>query len=217
MPGVLRTGGSAYAGRVLAEYLVTVLILEITPGPNLGYLAGLSATRGRAAGLAATAGVAAGLSLHAVAASFGVAALIERSALAYEALRWAGVAMLLWLAVEAWRDAGESSPASVAGSSDARRLMWRGFLTNVLNPKSALFFIAVVPRFVDPGRPAAEALALLGGIYVAVATAVHASVVLLAARLQPLLVAGGRERTVRRALALLLAAIAVWLAWGTAR
>jgi threonine/homoserine/homoserine lactone efflux protein len=203
---------------MLAEFLLAVLILEVTPGPNLGYLAALSATHGRAAGLAATAGVALGLSVHALAAAFGLGPLIERSALAYEVLRWAGVAFLLWLAVETWREAGEASPAVLAHRPQAHRgLFWRGFWTNVLNPKSVLFFVAVVPRFVDATRPLAAELAMLGAIYVGVATIVHASVVVLAARLMPYLTAGERHRQVRRGLAVALAAIALWVAWSTAR
>ena len=198
------------------EFLIAVLIIEITPGPNLGYLAALSATRGRAAGLAATAGVALGLSTHAVAATFGVGALVASSAWAYEMLRWGGVMFLVWLAYEGWRDEGETSPAD-ARLHDHAGLFWRGFWTNVLNPKSALFFVTVVPRFLDPTHPETLRLAHLGAMYVGVATGVHAGVVLLASQLQPILTRGSRQRILRRGLALTLLGIALWLAWGTAR
>jgi threonine/homoserine/homoserine lactone efflux protein len=201
---------------MLTQFLITVLLLEITPGPNLGYLTALSATRGRRAGLAATAGVACGLAVHALAAAYGVSAVIARSTVAYELLRWAGVGFLAWLAWETWQGERETSPAAVRGDP-ARGLFWRGFWTNVFSPKSALFFIAVVPRFLDAEQPGTRQLALLGAIYVAVATAVHAGVVVLAARAEPWLAAGGRQAWLRRGLAVVLLAIAVWLAWDTQR
>ncbi|BCJ90940.1 threonine transporter RhtB [Terrihabitans soli] len=200
----------------LAKFLLTVFVIEITPGPNMGYLAALSMTRGRAAGLAATAGVAAGLTVHAVAAAFGAGALISASPILYEALRWAGVLFLIWLAYEGWRDA-ETSPAQAAGGGDAHGLFWRGLVTNVLNPKSVLFFVAVVPRFIEEERGGIfQQLALLGILYVAVATVIHASVVVLAARAGGL-ISGERGRAIRKVLSLGLVAIAIWLAWDTRR
>src|SRR5215213_6504182 len=185
---------------MLFEFLVAVLVIEITPGPNLGYLAALSATRARVAGLAATAGVALGLSTHAVAAAFGVGVLIADHAWAYELLRWAGVAFLVWLAYEGWVGERETSPADAPSRDGRAGLFWRGYWNNVLNPKSALFFVAVVPRFLDPGHGSTSRLALLGAIYVGVATAVHTGVVLLAGALRPFLAGGNRQRLVRRGL-----------------
>lgn len=202
---------------MLLEFVATVLVIEITPGPNLGYLAALSATRGRAAGLAATAGVALGLSAHAVAAAFGVAALVADHAWAYQLLRWAGVAFLVWLAWEGWVGERETSPADAAVRNNRAGLFWRGCWTNVLNPKSALFFITVVPRFVEAGQQGTGRLALLGALYVGIATAVHAAVVVLAASLRPYLAEGERQRAVRKGLSALLLLLAAWLAWGTRR
>jgi threonine/homoserine/homoserine lactone efflux protein len=200
------------------EFLVAVLVLELTPGPNMAYLAALSLSRGRWAGLLATAGVAAGLAVHAVLAALGAGVLIERSPLAYEVLRWCGVLYLLWLAWESWRGEGETSAGQAVLGEVTRRLFWRGFLSNVFNPKSILFFVSVVPRFIEPGgwSPPVQ-LALLGSAYVAVATGVHTAIVLLAAQLEPWLSAGPGRDIVRRVLALALAAIAVWLAWTTRR
>lgn len=209
----------------LAEFLAVVLVLELTPGPNMGYLAALAATRGRAAGLLATAGVAAGLSVHALLAALGVGAAVARFPLLYEGLRWAGVAYLLFLAWEGWRGEAETSPAvasgrAAGGDGDRTALFRRGLVTNLLNPKSALFFVSVVPGFaaapgggaggVSPARVAA-----LGAIYVAVATAVHASVVLLAATARPWLAEGHRAAATRRVLSCVLVALAAWLAWTT--
>lgn len=202
---------------MLLEFLIAVLVIEVTPGPNLGYLAALSVTRGRGAGLAATAGVALGLSTHAVAAAFGVAAFVSDRAWAYELLRWAGVAFLVWLAREGWVGERDSSPADAALSAERAGLFWRGCWSNVLNPKSALFFVTFVPRFVGPEDQGAARLALLGAIYVAVATLVHGSVVLLAATLHPYLADGTRQVALRRGLSVALLLVAGWLAWGTRR
>ena len=114
---------------MLLEFLIAVLIIEVTPEPNLGYLAALSATRGRGAGLAATAGVALGLSTHAIAAAFGVGALIASHAWAYELLRWGGVAFFVWLAYEGWAGGkGELAGRCLAPGRPSRRPVLAGLL-----------------------------------------------------------------------------------------
>lgn len=204
----------------LWTFLLAVLILELTPGPNMAYLATLALARGRTAGLIATAGVAAGLSVHAVVAGFGAGALIQQYPLLYETLRWIGVGYLLYLAWEGWRPESENSPGRTDVMADAGSLFMRGFLSNVFNPKSILFFVSVFPRFVgtDPGDPSIPVQMLVFGVlYVGVATAVHAAIVTMAAQLRPWLVEGPRHRLVRRILAVVLALVAVWLAWSTRR
>ena len=109
-------------------------------------------------------------------------------------LRWGGVAFLVWLAYEGWTGERGTSPADAPRQGGRAGLFWRGYWNNVLNPKSALFFVAVVPRFLEPGHGSTSRLALLGAIYVGVATAVHTGVVLLAGALRPFLAGGGRQR-----------------------
>jgi len=197
------------------EFILTVLLLELTPGPNMAYLATLTLDRGRRAGLLATAGVAAGLSVHAIVAAFGLGVLISQFPLLYQALRWTGVAYLLYLAWETWQsNASERSELAASAS-----LFWRGFFSNVFNPKSILFFVSVVPGFIhldsnDAGLFAQAAR--LGAIYIAIATAIHASIVLLASRLRPVLVSG-HHQTVRRVLAVALVLVTAWLVWSTRR
>jgi threonine/homoserine/homoserine lactone efflux protein len=96
----------------LGAFALTALIIEITPGPNMGYLAVLSLSRGWQAGAAAVTGVAIGHAVYGVAAALGVAALIDASPLLYEILRWAGVAYMLWLAWETWSSDTGPAPAS---------------------------------------------------------------------------------------------------------
>ena len=201
----------------MLEFILTVLVLELTPGPNMAYLATLTLDRGRRAGLLATAGVAAGLSVHAVVAAFGLGVLISQFPAVYQALRWTGVAYLLYLAWETWQSNASERPELAASAS----LFWRGFFSNVFNPKSILFFVSVVPGFIqhdaqpDSGGLFAQA-ARLGAIYIAIATAIHASIVLLASRLRPVLVSG-HHQTVRRVLAVALVLVTAWLVWSTRR
>ena len=200
------------------EFILTVLLLELTPGPNMAYLAALTLDRGRRAGLLATAGVAAGLSIHAIVAAFGLGVLVSQSPLIYDMLRWTGVAYLLYLAWETWRSSAKQHPEMVASASAS--LFWRGFFSNVFNPKSMLFFISVVPGFIRYDSSGAGLLAQaarLGAIYIAIATTIHVSIVLLAGQSRPLLIAGSRQTSIRRILSLALVLVAAWLAWSTRR
>jgi len=207
------------------EFIVAVLLLELTPGPNMAYLATLTLDRGRAAGLLAVVGVAAGLSVHAIVAALGLGALIANAPSVYEVLRWLGVAYILFLAWEGWQpDRVNASvqpgvaPGPAGGASGA--LFWRGFFSNVFNPKSILFFVSVVPGFVryeSGGHSLPVQIALFGIVYVAIATTIHASIVLLASRLRPWLMTGSRQHTIRRILSLALLLVAAWLAWTTRR
>jgi threonine/homoserine/homoserine lactone efflux protein len=200
------------------EFILTVLLLELTPGPNMAYLATLALDRGRRAGLLATAGVAAGLSVHAVVAAFGLGVLISQAPLIYDLLRWIGVAYLLYLAWETWQSNEKARPDRTATPSSS--LFWRGFFSNVFNPKSILFFISVVPGFIQYDAGGSGLLfqaARLGAIYIAIATSIHGSIVLLASQLRPLLIEGSRQKSVRRILSLALVLVAAWLAWSTRR
>jgi threonine/homoserine/homoserine lactone efflux protein len=201
-----------------AAFALTSLVIEITPGPNMAYLAALSLSSGMRVGLAAVAGIALGLAVYGLAAAFGLAALIDSSPLLYEALRWAGVAYLLWLAWDGWRSETASSTAATVGAVSPAIAFRRGLVTNLLNPKAAIFYIAILPDFVRVDLDAVRAQTLaLSAIYVAVATAVHLVIVLLAGTLQHRIDTPDKRRIVRRALALLLVGIAAWFAVSTRR
>ena len=204
----------------LFTFLLAVLLLELTPGPNMAYLAALALSRGRSAGLIATAGVAFGLAVHATVAGLGAGVLIQQYPLLYDVLRWIGVGYLLYLAWEGWQTDRQVSPERAYLAVMAGPLFLRGFLSNVFNPKSILFFVSVLPTFVGtgPGAPSLPTqMAVFGSLYVGIATAVHGSIVILAAQLRPWLMDGPRQQTVRRILAVLLALVAIWLAWATRR
>jgi threonine/homoserine/homoserine lactone efflux protein len=203
----------------LLAFALTCAIIEITPGPNMAYLAALSLSRGWRTGLAAVAGVALGLSAYGIAAALGVAAIIESSTLLYQALRWGGVVYLLWLAWDAWSSVDDITTNETSGQDHERASAFRrGLITNLLNPKAAVFYVAVLPEFLDPGagRIATQTLTL-SAIYVAIAALIHAGIVLSASRLRTIIVKPAQVRLIRRALALALVVIAAWLAWSTAR
>lgn len=204
----------------LFTFLLAVLLLELTPGPNMAYLATLALSHGRTAGLIATIGVASGLGLHAMVAGLGAGLLIQQYPLLYEVVRWIGVGYLLYLAWEAWRTETETSPERTDLATMAGPLFLRGFLSNVFNPKSILFFVSVLPTFVGTGSGVPSLpiqMAVFGMLYVGIATAVHGTIVVLAVQLRPWLVGGPRQQTARRILSVLLALLAIWLAWTTRR
>lgn len=195
-------------------FLLTAFLIELTPGPNMTYLALVSASDGRRAGFATVAGITFGLAVIGLVAALGVTELIQRSAVLYELLRWAGIAFLLYLAWEGWRSGTDVVQGPTSGSG---RYFTRGLVSNLLNPKAGLFYVSVLPTFINPAiEPASQAVTLTI-LYVAVATTVHVLIVMLAGALEPYLNDARRELVARRTLSLLLGVVAIWFAWSTAR
>lgn len=194
----------------LAAFLGTALLIELTPGPNMAYLALVSAVEGRRAGIATTLGIALGLAIIGLAAALGLAALFSASPVAFAILRWGGALYLLWLAFEAWTGAGEVSPSRGNHHQNAAQHFRRGLTVNLLNPKAALFFIAILPGFTDPARPLVLQAVILTLLYVALATAIHLSIVGMAGTAQRWLSDPARQQVARRAFALMLAGVAIW-------
>lgn len=192
----------------------TALLIELTPGPNMACLAIVAATDGRRAGHAAVAGVARGLALVWLAAAPGLAAAINASPLLHQALRWAGVACLLWLAWQGWRGADKVVDPAACGSTPGR-FFTCGLVANLRNPKAAVFHVTMLPGFVAPLVPVMPQTLALSATFVAVAGTVHAGIVTLAGTAREILGHPGRIRLAQRALALALAAVAVWFALRT--
>ncbi len=191
-------------------FALAVFLIELTPGPNMAWLAALSMGEGRRAGFAATAGVALGLFINALAAALGLAFIVAASPWMWQFLRWGGGLFLLWLAWESWRDAGENSPALIAASGRSRRHFKSGLVVNLLNPKAMLFFVVVIPQFNHgqiPGFGLAISLALIS---ILIASIVHLSIVLAGSRIGNWISDPSRTRTVRRAMALLIVGVAIW-------
>lgn len=201
----------------LLAFAGTCLVIELTPGPNMAYLAVLSADKGRRAGFAAVAGVALGLLIVGIAAAVGLAAVIDSSHVLYETLRWGGTLYLLYLAWEAWQTSEGTAEGSKLEPDSSVRFFLRGLATNLLNPKAAIFYVAVLPTFFESERSVAQQAITLSVIYVSVATLIHISIVLLADAAKPLLESSQQSEKVRRMLALLLVGIAIWMLFATRR
>jgi threonine/homoserine/homoserine lactone efflux protein len=201
---------------VILPFLLAVALIELTPGPNMGWLALVSLGRGRLAGFAAVAGVTVGLAAWMLAAAFGLTQALMIWPPLFQIIRWAGVAFLLWLAWEAWR--GDSDPAAPDGKdlSTLRGLFLRGMTGNLLNPKAALFYVALLPTFMRPdhGSPLTQALTL-GGLHLAVAVAIHSLIVLGAASAGGLVLKRMQGPAARALMAGGIALVAVWMAWET--
>ena len=194
-----------------AEFLIAAMVMEITPGPNMTWLALLSAREGRIAGFHAVAGIATGLTVLAIFAAIGAAALITTWPLLYTALRWGGVLFLLFLAWEAW--IGEKDDANAV---EPGRQFRRGLIVNLLNPKAAAVFIVMIPGFAGSDAPAGALIAMTL-TYLAIATLAHVLIVAFAGSFERALADPRRERIVRRIFALALAGVAIWFTFGTAR
>ena len=193
-------------------FLLAMAIVELTPGPNMGWLTALSAQRGRRAGFMAVAGITLGLSVQLVAAATGFSAFVAGNELVYQVLRWGGVAFMLFLAWEAFSETGESSP----GKADRMESFRRGFVANLLNPKALVFYIAVVAQFSGDGPwPIWGQILLLGSLHISVSLVVHSGLVLLGAGFGTRIEAWRRSLAVRLAFAGALAGIAVWIAVST--
>ncbi|MFN7164425.1 MAG: LysE family translocator [Hyphomonas sp.] len=191
-------------------FLFAVAVIELTPGPNMGWLAALTIREGRKPAFGAVAGITTGLCLQLTAAVTGLTALIVSVPSVHIALHWAGVAFMLYLAWEAWSDTRSVALAAVGQERGFRR----GLIANVLNPKAFAFYVLLISQFVRPesGTPVWLQSLLLGLIHVSVATLVHAGIVLLAAQLGARLETWRTSIAARLTFAGLLIAIAIWLA-----
>ena len=206
----------------LALFAVTVLVLNATPGVDLALTLVSTLKGGVRAGLAAAAGIASGCVIHTLAAAFGLAAVLAASSAAFSVVKWAGAAYLLWLAVgmlrQGLRSGSATPPDAVSASAPVPKsptLLFRhGFLTNVLNPKVALFFLALLPQFIDADASNKTlAFLFLGGWFVVQGFAFLAIFVLLMAPLRrwqaPAAVARGLQLVGGSLFALLAARLAL--------
>lgn len=166
-------------------FVVAVLLLNATPGPDTAYIVGRSVGQGRGAGLMSALGISAGCCVHSLACAFGLTALLAASAAAFTVIKLVGAAYLVYLGVMLLlkrpaadlRD--EAPPVPAARSLQA--LFRQGFWTNVLNPKVVLFFVSFFPQFVSAGSPHKTlAFLLLGGVFVLMSTVWNSGVAWLA-------------------------------------
>ncbi|HZO61430.1 MAG TPA: LysE family translocator [Gaiellaceae bacterium] len=165
----------------LALYVPAALILLAIPGPAVLYVIATSVEGGRRAGLLSVCGVHLGSLVHVAAACAGLSALIVSSAVAFSTVRYVGAAYLVYVGVKRWLERDEAPapgegpasgvPASARPARSARRVFAQGVVVNVLNPKTALFFLAFLPQFVDRDRTVWTQIAVLGLVWVALGLA----------------------------------------------
>jgi len=166
----------------LITFAAVALGIVLTPGPNMIYLISRSICQGRIAGLISLAGVALGFVFYMLCAAFGITALVFAVPYAYDALRFAGAAYLLYLAWQAVKPGGRSPFQVRELPRDApRKLFAMGLITNLLNPKIAMLYLSLLPQFIDPaaGSVPGQSLAL-GMIQIAVSISVNALIAITA-------------------------------------
>ena len=189
------------------------LALIVIPGPAVLYILAQSVEHGRRAGVVSALGVAAGGLVHIVAAAVGISALVVSSAVAFSVVKYAGAAYLLYLGIRRLLERSRAPEDALPPEARRARIFGRGVLVNVLNPKTALFFLAFLPQFVDPDRgPVLSQILVLGALFVLLALVSDSLYALgagaLAARIRR---RSGRSRDAGR-----YAGAAVYLGLGTA-
>jgi threonine/homoserine/homoserine lactone efflux protein len=178
----------------LLLFVLASLALIVVPGPSVLYIVTRSLGDGRRAGLVSALGVQVGGLVHIAAATAGVSALLASSAGLFSVVKYAGAAYLVLLGVRRLLDSRVDEPVE-REAAPARTVFWQGVVVNVLNPKTALFFVAFLPQFADPARGAvAPQLALLGTIFVGLALISDSSYALLAGGVRRRLGAGAATR-----------------------
>lgn len=153
-------------------FAATVLPLICTPGPDMLFVASQSLSEGPAAGLQATAGICLGYVVHSILVALGVAAVIAASPVLFEALRWLGVAYLIYLAFQLIRSATMTGKLTLS-PEPGRAILQRGFLTAVLNPKGMMIYFAILPQFMSHTGSIALQAGLLSAIFVALCGIVY--------------------------------------------
>ncbi|RQO60082.1 MULTISPECIES: LysE family translocator [unclassified Pseudomonas] len=163
------------------NFLVTCLIVVLIPGTGVIFTVSTGLTAGKRASLFAALGCTAGIIPHLLASILGLSALLHTSALAFDLLKYAGVAYLLYVAYATWRDRSAFAVSDTPVVASARSLMLRGLLMNILNPKLTIFFLAFLPQFVAPGSTAPTVqMLVLSGVFMAMTFAVFVMYGLLA-------------------------------------
>jgi len=147
-------------------FLLITVVLIVTPGPVVSLVIATGATEGARAALVTVLGTTVGNGLLVGAIAFGLSWVLKSSVLLFEAIRWIGAAYLVWLGIQAWRDAGRQSDLPPPAG---KVHFWRGFLVALSNPKTIAFFTAFLPQFVDPSLPAEFQLAVMCAVSVLMA------------------------------------------------
>jgi threonine/homoserine/homoserine lactone efflux protein len=183
----------------LVAFALAAVVLAITPGPGMAYVVARTAAGGRYEGLASCFGTGLGGLLHVLAAVLGLSLLIAQSAFAFGLVKYVGAAYLVYLGVRMLRSKDLAATIDLVAAQGARRAFREGIVVELLNVKTALFFLAFLPQFASPAQPLVPQLVLLGTICVALNTLVDVVAVFAAARLlRSSAVRAGRARVMTR-------------------
>jgi threonine/homoserine/homoserine lactone efflux protein len=165
----------------LSLFVTAALVLLVTPGPAVLYIVTRSVDQGRRAGLVSVAGIQVGGLFHVAAAALGVSAILMTSALAFDLVKYLGAAYLIYLGIRKLTSKIEPETIEAAEPDSLRRIFSQGVIVNVLNPKTALFFFAFLPQFVDPARGSVPLqMVMLGTLFILLACCTDGSYALLA-------------------------------------
>jgi threonine/homoserine/homoserine lactone efflux protein len=161
------TGTASNAGELMPiEFLIMSLVVVLSPGTGVIYTLSCALNQGRSAGIAAALGCTFGIMPHIAASLLGLAAILHTSAVAFQILKYAGVAYLLYLAWKTLRETGTLAVTPTADTGAFRRIVVRGILVNILNPKLSIFFLAFLPQFVHAdARGAVAHMVALSGVF----------------------------------------------------
>lgn len=176
---------------MLTAFVIASLVLAVTPGPGVLFIVARALALGPRHALVSVAGVAAGNLANAVAAALGLAAVLAASSLAFQVLKWAGVAYLVWLGLAALRSTPAARVDDVA--EPGRSTFREAFVVALLNPKTTLFFAAFLPQFIDPQRSLLVQFAVMAGTFAVVEIATEFVLASMAHRLRPWLQRVGRH------------------------
>ena len=195
---------------VLLTFLGAGIVLNLTPGADVAFTMASGLKGGKRSGIAAAIGITTGSLLHTVLAAFGLAAVLISYPIAFDAIRYLGAAYLLYLAWQAWTQTGSQSKSE--GASSMRKAIAQGFLTNILNPKVALFILAFLPPFTNPQHgPVWLQMLILGGLFSSTGIIVTIAYGLLAGTLSDKL--HSYQRPLNKITALIFGGLAARLAW----
>ncbi|NNE94402.1 MAG: LysE family translocator [Acidimicrobiales bacterium] len=155
---------------MLLSFSAATVVLVMLPGPNLLYIVGNGISGGRRAALASAVGVELGTLVHVIAAAVGLSAILQSSAVTFSTIKYLGVAYLGYLGIKALRTTPHDQPSVAAAPQSTSRVMGRGLIVNVLNPKVSLFFLAFLPQFIDGQQgSASQQILVLGAVFFAIA------------------------------------------------
>lgn len=191
----------------LISFIILVLVMEITPGPNMAHLAIISASQGRLAGFSAVAGISFGLAISALIAFLSVSTVFE-APLFYKAVSAAGIIYIIWLSISTWHG---KEKILIEKQEVFYRYFTRGLITNILNPKAFLFFIIVTPKFSESADDKLIMNLALSSFSVIVATVIHSLIVLLSGAFEKYFASGKNIALTRKINSVILFLIAIWL------